>query len=661
MTLRLLILSLLLLGGCIWSTNHKPCSPQNCSGCCTAEGACVPGAEASACGSGGAECVTCAGAQNGCRLGTCVACFPICDGRSCGPDGCGGTCGACETGTACGDGGTCVACTPSCDGKTCGDDGCGGTCGACAQGEQCSASGACTNGCGGACAQGEVCAASGQCVPACTPSCAGRQCGSDGCGGTCGTCPTGESCSAAGQCACVPSCAGKVCGSDGCGGSCGTCSTGVCNGAGQCVVSCTPSCTGKTCGSDGCSGSCGACGAGNACSAGGQCQCAPQCVGRQCGSDGCGGSCGACTAGTACDVAYQCVPVCMPESNATFCSRLQRACGAVTENDNCGVPRSVYCGSCMVGQACTAAGQCMSTCTPETDAAFCTRLGAQCGSKSGADNCGTSRTVYCGACMAGLTCTAANQCVSACAPETDAAFCTRLGAQCGSKSGTDNCGAARSVDCGGCSNGLTCATATNTCVNACVPETNPQFCTRLMKTCGTVSAPDNCGTPRTVSSCGTCGAGSACSASNVCVSTRLVFTTSFQALPNTGSTVIEYRCRGTVTTTATGGTRCYRSGGDPVELRINGATWLLYPGCDGLDDTNCMTTLTPSSAVFKDYQVNAGGRLLCDAMGWPLAKTLADKNPGTENAAVAVVQTGPTVVGTHPGLKNYGTYVNCEP
>ncbi|MGC4088400.1 MAG: fibronectin type III domain-containing protein [Polyangiaceae bacterium] len=46
-----------------------------------------------------------------------------------------------------------------------------------------------------------------------------------------------------------------------------------------------------------------------------------------------------------------------------------------------------------------------SSCTAETDAAFCTRLGATCGSKTAADNCGTSRTVSsCGTCTSPQTC-----------------------------------------------------------------------------------------------------------------------------------------------------------------------------------------------------------------------------------------------------------------
>ncbi|RKH31797.1 hypothetical protein D7X12_38055 [Corallococcus sicarius] len=46
-----------------------------------------------------------------------------------------------------------------------------------------------------------------------------------------------------------------------------------------------------------------------------------------------------------------------------------------------------------------------STCTAETNAAFCTRLGATCGQVSGTDNCGQARTVTsCGGCLSPETC-----------------------------------------------------------------------------------------------------------------------------------------------------------------------------------------------------------------------------------------------------------------
>lgn len=61
-----------------------------------------------------------------------------------------------------------VACEPDCAERSCGPNGCGGTCGHCGEAEDCSAG--------------------GQCIPACVPNCSARNCGSDGCGGSCGRC-----------------------------------------------------------------------------------------------------------------------------------------------------------------------------------------------------------------------------------------------------------------------------------------------------------------------------------------------------------------------------------------------------------------------------------------------------------------------------------------
>jgi|GEM_PF-6109571 hypothetical protein len=95
-----------------------------------------------------------------------------------------------------------VCCKPQCDGKECGDDGCGGSCGSCGDGY-------CSN---------------GACV--CTPSCKDKECGDDGCGGTCGVCYVpGEGC-VDWECQCIPKCDGKECGYDGCGDECGLCPNG---------------------------------------------------------------------------------------------------------------------------------------------------------------------------------------------------------------------------------------------------------------------------------------------------------------------------------------------------------------------------------------------------------------------------------------------------
>ncbi len=48
-------------------------------------------------------------------------------------------------------------------------------------------------------------------------------------------------------------------------------------------------------------------------------------------------------------------------------------------------------------------GDCISTCNPESDTQFCTRLGKDC-LFTGNDNCGEPRTVNCGTCDAGETC-----------------------------------------------------------------------------------------------------------------------------------------------------------------------------------------------------------------------------------------------------------------
>ncbi len=196
---------------------------------------------------------------NGCvkDKGICQGCVPACDGKSCGSDGCGGTCGSCDDAakpncTA----GQCVdKCTPDCSNKECGDDGCGGTCGTCKK-------------------QDQVCSA-GVCAAPPDKSCLAN-CGyqtSGGCWCDAGCKDRGDCCSDVYHCFCVPNCQGKTCGDNGCGGTCGTCTDSAapyCNG-GTCEAKCVPKCDGKQCGSDGCGGSCGSCGAGTTCQEWGKC------------------------------------------------------------------------------------------------------------------------------------------------------------------------------------------------------------------------------------------------------------------------------------------------------------------------------------------------------------------------------------------------------
>ena len=140
-----------------------------------------------------------------------AGCQPQCQGKVCGPNGCGGSCGDCQAGSKC-DAGACVGsvvdagkpptdsgatldagCQPQCQGKVCGANGCGGSCGQCGGGASCDGAGQCVGAPPVDAGQGDG--------GACLPMCGGKTCGDDGCGGTCGVCIGGQTCSAAGQCA----------------------------------------------------------------------------------------------------------------------------------------------------------------------------------------------------------------------------------------------------------------------------------------------------------------------------------------------------------------------------------------------------------------------------------------------------------------------------
>ncbi len=186
-----------------------------------------------------------------------VPCEQICDFLQCGPNPCGDPCGECGEGEKCMSG---SCCQPNCEGKVCGDDGCGGSCGACDALMECGIAGQCkckfeecSDGC---CLTGHVCAqVTGNC---CAVECGGKDCGPDGCGGSCGQCSAleqclagtcqcdfemcnGECCDAAEGCSlitgdcCAPSCFGKECGDDGCGTSCGGCDDAILCTADVCV------------------------------------------------------------------------------------------------------------------------------------------------------------------------------------------------------------------------------------------------------------------------------------------------------------------------------------------------------------------------------------------------------------------------------------------
>lgn len=168
--------------------------------------------------------------------GTCAECTPSCDGNACGDDGCGGSCGECESVDApfCREGQCVAECVPDCEGKTCSDDGCNGVCGMCDSGLTCqfgacsppppslSCDGFCGERAPGGCSCAASCREAGDCCGdvleqcGCQPDCQGKTCGDDGCGGTCGSCLDGELCDDAQQCV------DDLCEPDPCNGN-GTC------------------------------------------------------------------------------------------------------------------------------------------------------------------------------------------------------------------------------------------------------------------------------------------------------------------------------------------------------------------------------------------------------------------------------------------------------
>ncbi len=400
-------------------------------------------------------------------------CTAFCIGRVCGSNGCGGSCGTCQTPEApvCNDAsGQCAAvCVPQCTGKTCGDNGCGGSCGTCASGSTCNAASVCLPdawtctaawfgdgavcdcGCGAAdadcakpklslagCEAQQICNATGQCVskvPAGWTCAANTYAALDACNCGCGV-PDPDCqyaslavagcsgfnpvCDGSGTCAtCVPTCSGKDCGADGCGGSCGACSGANVCALGKCVDLCSPTpfkCQTATCGDDGCGGSCGSCAAGSACQNG-------SCVADTPVDDptSCAGHCGSTApAGCYCTASCQAIGYCCADY-ATTCACKPDCTGKACGSDGCGGT----CGTCP-GSApyCNTAFQCDANCQPA------------CGGKTcGPDGCGGT----CGSCGSGATCSKANSCVPASWTCDPLLYGDKMGCDCG-------CGA-QDIDC----------------------------------------------------------------------------------------------------------------------------------------------------------------------------------------------------------------------
>ncbi len=420
-----------------------------------------------------------------CVDGACVPppCVPDCTGAACGPDGCGGTCGACPADAACVQG-RCTAvgvnpcgdgtCEPDEDCATCPAD-CGACCGdgACAEDEDCAT---CLADC--PCGDGQRCdGPSRACVAACTPiDCATVECGDDGCGGACGACGGGETClegrcrTTCGDAICAPGEDCLSCPAD-CGGCCGD---GACSDPhGEDCATCPADCPCPE--GEGCDVEARACSP----------LCAPACRGRICGPDGCDGVCGVCDPGEVCDEFGRCAEpparcgdgACLP-ADGEDCATCPADCGPCCGDGACAPDEN--CATCPADCACPAETACdiasricaPLACTPDCFARIC-----------GPDGCGGA----CGQCAAGELCDPERgrcvvQCVPDCGPDD----------QCG----PDGCGDV----CGECADGDACRD--RRCVPPCAPACDGRAC-----------GPDGCG-----GTCGPgCGPAQACTVDGQCV------------------------------------------------------------------------------------------------------------------------------------------------
>jgi hypothetical protein len=306
-------------------------------------------------------------------------------------------------------------CAPACQDRECGDDGCGGSCGQCPQ-------------------VAPICGDDGLCQIQCIPDCESgdKECGDDGCGGDCGSCPQVAPYCVDFKCAveCQAQCQDMECGSDGCGGSCGECGTNDVCLDGTCT--CQPQCADLECGDDGCGGQCGTCSGATPNCVGGICVggCTPECADLECGDDGCDGSCGTCPAGSECLVGL-CVDGC--EANCQG-----KECGS----DQCGG----WCGTCSSGKTCTDAGHCVSQCTPDCS-------GVECGPNGCGGSCGICAFIEGAFCVAGT-------CTTECVPDCGSGVC-----------GDDGCGGS----CGSCPDPYLCTVA-GSCGSYCAQCTYAPGC-----------------------------------------------------------------------------------------------------------------------------------------------------------------------------------------
>jgi hypothetical protein len=217
----------------------------------------------------------------------------------------------------------------------------------CTPSDQCPSPSTCQSGC---CVNpGDVPHCSGVDGGTCTPQCGGKQCGSDGCTGTCGTCSAGKSCSNGSCLAGPPACPSACPTGENCPVSTGVCSCGAagqaCSAADQTFYRYGLQCVARSGGGDTCAPRCGTCPTGTACNSSlGVCDCVDSagtnlctgglyCGSGECGKDnaGCAQATGQCAAGFTCLTTtgdyFYCYRPC---STAADCPLPTQACGVLS-------------------------------------------------------------------------------------------------------------------------------------------------------------------------------------------------------------------------------------------------------------------------------------------------------------------------------------------
>jgi hypothetical protein len=177
-------------------------------------------------------------------------------------------------------------------------------------------------------------------------------------------------------------------------------------------------------------------------------------------------------------------------------------------------------------------------------------------------------------------------------------------------------------------------------------------CSCTPKCSGRVCGGDGCG-----STCGSCSTGTCDLPSGQCIQ-RLVFTSTYQTIPGTGGTVVQFRCAGTV---SANGLRCDRSSaGRLVDLSIGGSIYDLYVGCD-TTDWACLGNWQPAASLPTLADPTAGLELLCEAMGYDPANTLGTVDSLATGRNAAVIQLSPFLYGWETDRTRSSPYIECAP